>query len=1229
MCIAILVAIIVGFTSYARRANQTTSQHSATGECRALSDLAVNLVMGQIRDATLYNTGTCAWASQPGAIRIWNGSGALERVYKLYSSREMQTDSLSFLQAGGGSADVPLDWATRPSEYVDINEPVAVTTSSGSRWTYPILNPAAIGKVDGFSSSQTQQNGIAWDTRASMPVRWLYLLQDGTIADKTAASQSNPIVGRLAFWTDDDCSKININTASATTTNTGPLVSSPAEKTLAQSETYWSVPFGYQTQEYWFGRSPPIQGEFNRYASHPASINLLAVFKAGTIPQIFDLMPRYKWGGSQNGSLWYKTYLSNLMDLYGGNLKRERLYDSIDELQFKPTLDAGTLVRGPNAVPSTLSGTAGTKIGAEILDQVRFFLTAHSRSPELNLFGQPRIALWPISLNGDDNHRTAFDKAIVLCSTLGSAANKKEYFFQRFYPLSQTQDWTDIPRNQSLFAYLGKLTTTNIPGFGGDFRTKYDAGDGGTGEWDQILTEIFDYIRSGVNLNETSPNLPSEFVGYTPFLEPPAGMTSLNDWLQKADVPGAGFVLPISLSQYGTRGAGRVPTLSEAAVAVVQKAVKTGTADDAPYDRELYSGMFFETFSPMLGFMPWDPKDFSLGANVTGGKIGVDGVSYDIFPNQQSGASTPFSSKSPATYNSASAGGIDGFSWLIPRTSNHVDFTAAYPFWRFNSTDKIPFPTSGTITLSSGTITLSSTSAEMSAAAVVTGSLCVGGTGYQVFSFEIPAFTQPAPEPIFSNTTTKTHASGTAVWIGTARKALNTVAFYNEDVVQGIEVRDGDFRTAAYFPDIPSSFFVPHSQFNQKKNAHMLRLGRYLRTNPGTMGSYVPLTFLDGVTNSATLPWSTDQFPGTFKPKIDPLITNLANSANSSADWDSGLAFYPDGPYLNKPDEGFRDIKENTPPYYDPYEWSRSSGFFSPTQQIPSAVMFGSLPTGVRHSYNFYKNGQGTPYLWRTLLFCPNPIIGGAHYGFTSPKDSLLLDFFNMPVVEPYVISEPFSSSGRINMNSQIVPFTMITRQTGLYAALSSQRVAAISNTTSIDYKNGSIQNNGDSKYRTRWVINIPETLKQFDNRFAPNGHSESGDLFHSASEICQLYLVPKSPESSPSLADMSTWWNDYKLTGNNLRERPYATLYPHLTTKSNVYTVHLRVQTLKKVPGTAANDFVENKDRILSEYRGEVTLERYIDNKDSRLGSTVDPDAQSLEPLYRFRIIQNKQFAP
>jgi len=148
-----------------------------------------------------------------------------------------------------------------------------------------------------------------------------------------------------------------------------------------------------------------------------------------------------------------------------------------------------------------------------------------------------------------------------------------------------------------------------------------------------------------------------------------------------------------------------------------------------------------------------------------------------------------------------------------------------------------------------------------------------------------------------------------------------------------------------------------------------------------------------------------------------------------------------DGAYINKPDEGnnYRGTAGAQLPYFDNNQAQEAGGptFFSPNRQMPSAVMFGSLPTGI-----FADGGVGRS--WRTLLFRPDP--NGGHTGATTPKDHLLLDLFWMPVVEPYAISEPFSTAGKINLNCQVAPFTYIKRTTALRALLKSERVIAIPN---------------------------------------------------------------------------------------------------------------------------------------------------------------------------------------
>jgi hypothetical protein len=249
-------------------------------EARVLSENVLSLVTAQIRDAS---TGTTAWISQPGAIRTFTGSQQPDKVYKLYSAEEMVVPGSSFNPAS--LADVPTGGGALDNNmYTDLNSPVKV----GSTWIYPILDPAALDVVEGFSANSTSvaKNTIAGNpAQIPMPVRWLYVLQDGTLqamdssGKVTSASATNPIVGRVAFWTDDETCKLNINTSS--------------------SGMYWDQPIGVGSQFEMGGltgaarslpvvsrtglaSSPPGVREFQRYPGHPAMTSLDVVFNNNT-----------------------------------------------------------------------------------------------------------------------------------------------------------------------------------------------------------------------------------------------------------------------------------------------------------------------------------------------------------------------------------------------------------------------------------------------------------------------------------------------------------------------------------------------------------------------------------------------------------------------------------------------------------------------------------------------------------------------------------------------------------------------------------------------------------------------------------------------------------------------------------------------------------------------------------------------------------------------------------
>jgi len=290
-----------------------------------------------------------------------------------------------------------------------------------------------------------------------------------------------------------------------------------------------------------------------------------------------------------------------------------------------------------------------------------------------------------------------------------------------------------------------------------------------------------------------------------------------------------------------------------------------------------------------------------------------------------------------------------------------------------------------------------------------------------------------------------------------------------------------------------------------------------------------------------------------------------------------------------------------------------------------------------------------------------------------------------MPVVEPYAISEPLSTDGKVNLNYQIMPFSYLKRSTALRAVLQSVRVTAIpQNWTNV---NKELSYKGqDNPENVRYLVDRDETLKQFDAYFAEYtpGAPEKG-FFKSASQICERFLYPKgkvfnqadsaaggpgptntnplnaSPYGTPGMvrsqitdaagssANIKAWWAANLLTGDNVREKPYGDIYSRITTKSNTFTVHYRVQTLRQRPYPGKNTdaaaatwyqtWDEGRDQVLSELRGSTTIERYIDPLDSRF-SALNPDGtankffidvqkNSLEPAYRFRIINNKRFQP
>lgn len=606
--VALMTMLIVAMLSISQ--TELKSAHvSADGQqARQLSEVAVNLVISQLRKATTQNTGTAgweAWTSQPGLVRRYATSGQTQSAYKLYSSPVLVLRDPGNIESQLLADAVPGDWQEHPHRYADLNRPAVRTTPQGQPiLLFPILDPRAQvtggGSIGGFSYREQNATGqpvggvrtTGGDRqRVPMPVEWLYVLKDGSLgtlngqngfAGAVPATAQNPIVGRVAFWTDDESSKVNVNTAS--------------------EPTPWAMPTFFYDQDAGYARYQPVGGEFQRYPGHPATTALGPILFPGQVlgtaqkESIYDLVPKIGPGGSRAGTRAYSD--PDIAAVALATYKRERLYASLDELLLNE-----------NRQPNQLGGSV---LGAEAIQRAGFFLTAHSRVPEANPLGLPKIAAWPVSYRGPE-YRTSFDQLIAHCGTLRTAGGTRSYVFQRGWADSTSQD-IDFPENKMLLTYLQEMLARPVPGFatsaGQTFNQKYGK------DMPQVLVEIFDYIRS-VNLHDGSlirgtdkfdgtGKAQNAMLGYVANSARPTTFKTFTDprffgavtdpddpdaeggQVEKLGFPGHGQVTPSRWTVNGevVQGFGRFPTITEVGLHFICAADNTDDPDNPLMEKD-------------------------------------------------------------------------------------------------------------------------------------------------------------------------------------------------------------------------------------------------------------------------------------------------------------------------------------------------------------------------------------------------------------------------------------------------------------------------------------------------------------------------------------------------------------------------------------------------------------------------------------------------------------------
>jgi len=1321
--LVLLTGLVVAFFSAVTGDSGGSAVYSNDERSKQLSESVVNLVMGQIIEATKGfktsggapdYTQPLAWASQPGAIRTFDNSGSAVNVFKLYSAQSLVENG-----TGNFTTDVPSTWATDNGTFTDINAPVK---DEADKDVYPIVDPTALGAVQGFSITDAPTAGTT--NTAPMPVRWLYQLKDGTLATATgngptanvaAATTDNPIVGRIAFWTDDETCKVNINTAS--------------------DGTYWDTPrFGTSSTtcpfDFNLAQAQPVQNEFQRYPGHPAMTSLAPVFLATsatatgnlTLDQrnaLYKVTPRFSGGGSDGGSKITTSgaYSSGIIPL-----KRNRLYASVDELRFSW---------------NRYDQDSNAGITTDSIRKRAFFLTASSRAPEVTLFNTPRVSIWPTSSAAKDSLnrplRTAFDNLIRFCSSLGvdSTGNPLLYGFQRRNSESSTADWINIPRNRQILLYLQRLTaaSNSIPGFGGSFETKLTAKDR-----DQLLVQILDYVRcTNIFDDNLTPNT------YANRTTPPVQFTYGRDLY---NCQGFSFVTPLRVpSDFGASvpastaaapdktsymGFGRYNTITEAgllficnadgsagttaapisspnnadgydpirrlsnqaadvaAVAPAPALVKNKTLNGLPLtptQKRVQMMLLFKLFSPSAGFMPMAP-DYFIEIEQVGGRFSVQGQDLGI-------PTGPIASNVSVDFNNGvTFGGVASYRKTLLRKSlpargclaaDSSDLQATYEFVGAPVTidTNLPMAFSGPSKL---------------VVRIFRATKSNPGDLMQTLEMNFPNADFPIPDLVTVGTangrpTTPVETKPQSWWtfhIGgavsgfpgrgnytqteTGYTMCNATAVMEgnlirpEDTLRTLVPYHGDYRLLAGSHFVPLGVFQPSLYYfngsnNRSGNPKVrppaldsgimkspdfwngnasTQTGSFMANNnqfgtsvvsatAGNWGFYFPPAN-QRLVPGANYNTNSYNFPDTPVFTLTGASTLSASSYQLYGDFDNPVVTLADGPYINKPDEG--NIL-GWDPYYTavgkPMEMTPT--FFSPARIMPGPGMLGSLPVKLWTGNTAYT--ATNPSAWRTLLFRPQ----SGHPGASAPADHLLQDLFWMPVVEPYAISDPLSTAGKINMNYAMAPFSYIRRATGIVSALRSERVVVVPLAKANAYKGNGSASAATPTYRQS--IDENETLKGFDARFAA---ASGPNIFLSPSEICTLDMIPTGSTYPLS----STFWSaTNSLTGDNSRERIYTTLQTRLTTKSNTFTVHYRVQVLKKASGTSANQWVEGKDIVASESRGSTLIERYVDPNDPDIpdfatqtggNSSRFPslsDRMNIDNYYRFRVVQSRRFAP
>ena len=658
------------------------------------------------------------------------------------------------------------------------------------------------------------------------------------------------------------------------------------------------------------------------------------------------------------------------------------LYASPEEILFESELSGGKRKIHPQITP-------------EKLEAAKFFLTARSRAPETTVLGFPRMSMWPIAAL--PARRTPFDQAIAFCSTIGGT-RKQPYFFQRDTAYSRHGEFygTGGGRNETMYEAFKTITGLAVPGFASSFGQKY--GEGQFDDRDNIIAETIDYFR-GTNLSDpTNKSFQYTQGGSGRDFDKALGhgqiaAICLCEGTDPHRARWSNVALPLP------KGFGRMVGLSEFALILIKRAEwerpqdaenpqdmgkQVGEKADLDNTWELggkmavgtqliQMGLLVEGFAPAHGWTSLQPQNtiaidggtgntgklipdsFALGGHsLNNYRLNRDGLESD-----QNNEFPKMSTTDSPTHRAPKGRPKDWIAW------------GGYGGVRMFKTIICFEPVVVSIDLKQ--IPFGGSSDRRAPLRVVLFDAVVGNPNvtenvneliqsYQLnfppAIFPVPRFNREKGENNFYSFEDRMKA---ALTLG-ADKLFNPT----QDVVHSLVPASGDYRILASKRVIPSTSFVPHSKYGEMNTMMAHSLTDYKEGDNGVSllpgGSFdkkfLDLDYADGTAPDYAI--NEDEFgndvlrAGQQREPYDPETTG---------DFDQGVGNAPDGPYINRPDDGdSRGLTGSGDPYFDNNLKFREKAIstFSPNRVIPSPGMLGSLSTGVQ-----------TNVPWQTLLFRP------------------------------------------------------------------------------------------------------------------------------------------------------------------------------------------------------------------------------------------------------------------